>query len=319
MIKIGKLRLSSSCVLSPLSGVSDFPFRMINRSFGCELTFVEMINARSLVYKNKRTEKMLSTMPADRPLGIQLLGNDPDVIGRALEIIDKYKFDIIDFNAACPVEKVIKRGEGASLLKDPHKLKKILKVMVDNSKTPVTVKIRSGWDGTSVNAKEVALYCQDAGIKGLFVHGRTRVQGYSGNVDYNIIKEVKGALDIPVIASGDILSPELIKRMFEETGCDGVAVARGALGNPWIFKEASEFLKNGKIVNRPDIHEITDTMIKHLNASIDFYGEIIGLIDFRKFFIWYTRGLHDMKFLRNKAFHIKSKNDMIGVINELVR
>lgn len=317
MLKIGSITLSSPCILAPLAGISDLPFRMVNRSFGCEFAFVEMISARALVCQNEKTAAMLSTIPGDRPLGIQLLGDNPRVIQGALEILRQYEFDLIDFNAACPAKKITSRGEGASLLKDPRKLNELLKVVVNNSKVPVTVKIRAGWDETSLNARDVALYAQDAGIKGLFIHGRTRVQGYSGRINYQAIREVKEAMEIPVIASGDAFSPQLVKKMFDETGCDGVVIARGAMGNPWIFQEISEFFKNGTIPGRPDIYDITNTMITHLTLCSDFHGEMTGTVIFRKFFTWYTKGLPNIKPLRDKAFHAKTKDQMINIIKEL--
>ena len=214
MLKIGNLNLKSNLILAPMAGVSDLPFRMLNRQFGAELAFVEMINARSISHKSKRTQSMLSSGPKDKPLGVQLLGCEEQFILKALDVLKGYKFELLDFNAACPAKKVVRRKEGAGLLKEPKKLKKLLKLVVKNSTVPVTVKIRTGWDKDCVNAKEVALYAQDAGIAGLFIHGRTKVQGYSGAVDYAAIREVKKALDIPVIASGDILSAQLAQKIF---------------------------------------------------------------------------------------------------------
>ncbi len=193
MLKIGKLKLKSNLILAPMAGITDLPFRMLNRKFGCELAFIEMLNVRSISYKSRKTQQMLSSGPDDRPLGIQLLGKEPKYILRALDILKAYKFDVLDFNAACPAKKVVRRGEGASLMREPKQLNALLKLVVKNTKTPVTVKIRSGWDGNSRNAKEVALWAQDAGIKGLFIHGRTKMQGYSGGVDYRIIRKVKQA------------------------------------------------------------------------------------------------------------------------------
>ncbi len=256
MLRIGTLKLKSNLILAPMAGISDFPFRMLNRKFGCELAFVEMINCRSVSYKSKHTQRMLFSNKDDKPLGVQLLGCEPKFVRKALDVINGYKFDILDFNAACPVRKVVRRGEGSGLLKDPKKLNGILKIVVKEAKVPVTVKIRSGWDERSVNAREVALYAQDAGVAALFIHGRTRAQIYHGRVDYEIIREVKEALDMPVIASGDIFSSELTREMLERTGCDGVAVARGSLGNPWIFKELSAFFKNQQIPDRPTREEI---------------------------------------------------------------
>jgi len=315
MLKIGTLKLKSDLILSPMAGVSDFPFRMLNRKFGCELAFVEMINCCSVSYKSKHTREMLFSNKEDRLLGVQLLGCEAKFVRRAMSVINEYKFDILDFNAACPVRKVVSRGEGSGLLKDPQRLNDILKIVVKNAKVPVTVKIRSGWDKDSVNAREVASFCQDAGVSGLFIHGRTRAQGYSGTVDYDVIKEVKKALDIPVIASGNILSPQLAKKMFDETGCDAINIARGALGNPWIFKEITEFLKSGNIIGRPNPQQVVEVMLEHLDMVIDFYGERNGVVIFRKFFSWYTRGFRKVRHLRELSSRVKTR---LG-IQELIR
>jgi tRNA-dihydrouridine synthase B len=317
MLKIGSLELSSRFILAPLAGITDLPFRTLNRSFGCTFAFAEMISARSLVYGSRNTEKMLSTVPGDRPLGLQLLGNDPEVMRKALEIVLKQQFDLIDLNAACPVTKVTKRGEGARMLREPRRLGEVLRTMVRRSPVPVTVKIRSGWDDASVNAVEVARHAQDAGVSALFIHGRTREQGYRGRVDYRIIKEVKAALQIPVIASGDTLSAHLIKRMFDETGCDGVTIARGALGNPWIFREAAEFLGNGGLPERPSVRELTNIMIRHLELYSGFYGEKAATVLFRKFFGWYAKGIPGMNSLRDMAFRAETKEQMIELIKYL--
>jgi tRNA-dihydrouridine synthase B len=316
MFKIGDSELPP-LILAPLAGISDLPYRMLNRSFGCRFAFAEMISARSFVYQSRQTLKMLSTRPDDRPLGLQFLAEDGEVMRRALSVLPENTYDIVNLNAACPVEKVTRKGEGAGMLRQPRKLRDLLRVMVRNSGMPVTVKIRTGWEGTSVNAREVALYARDAGVAGLFIHGRTREQRYAGAVDYCIIREVKEALDVPVIASGDALSPQLIKRMFEETGCDGVLIARGGFGNPWIFRETEEFMRTGKIPDRPTIREITKTMTAHLSMCCDYHGEAGGTTLFRKFFAWYTRNLRGVKPLREKAFHASTKEQMVRVIREL--
>jgi nifR3 family TIM-barrel protein len=299
-----------------MSGISDLPYRLINRSYGCGLAFTEMINAGSLGYKSKNTIKMLSTTADDRPLGVQLLGNDTDMIKRALDIISGYDFDVIDFNAACPVSKVVSRGKGAGLLRNPAKLQNLLKVVVENTDRPVTVKLRSGWDDASVNAMETALRAQDAGVKGIFIHGRTKTQGYSGTVDYRVIKEVKESVKIPVIASGDGLTPLLVKKLFDETGCDGVAIARGALGNPWIFPETAGYMMNKTVPPRPDIYEITETMKRHLDLNVAFNGEERGVIRFRKFFPWYLRGM-PVKNRKAEAFRACRRDEMIELIDEV--
>lgn len=316
-----KLRIGtkefSSLMLAPLAGISDLPFRMINRFFGCEFAFLEMISARSLFYQNEKTMKMLSSVSSDRPLGVQLLGDDIEVMKRALDLLPLGNFDILNVNAACPVDKVIRKGEGAALMKNPKKLRDILKMLVGRSMLPVTLKIRTGWDEDSVNARDVALYASDAGIEALFIHGRTRSQRYAGAVDYQVIAEVKEATGVPVVASGDALSPFLIKKLFDETACDGVIIARGALGNPWIFRETEEFLKNGTLVARPDIKEIVDTMASHLNMCCDYYGEAAGTMIFRKFFSWYTKSLKGVKPLREEAFRALTRKQMFDIIGEV--
>jgi len=315
MLKIGSLNLKTNLILAPMAGVSDLPFRMLNRKFGAELAFVEMINCRSISFKSKRTQSMLSSSPKDRPLGVQLLGCEGQFILKALDVLKSYKFDLLDFNAACPAKKVVRRKEGAGLLKEPKKLKKLLQLVVKNSSAPVTVKIRTGWDKECVNAKEVALYAQDAGAAGVFIHGRTKAQGYSGEVDYAAIGGVKKVLDIPVIASGDILSAQLARKMLDETNCDGLVIARGSFGNPWIFKEIKEFLKTGKIIPKPAKDVVIKIMLEHLAASIDFYGERNGVVIFRKFFGWYTRGFRKIRPLREKSSRAKSRLEMEGIIN----
>jgi tRNA-dihydrouridine synthase B len=316
MLSLGNIKVTSPLILSPMAGISDLPYRLLNRSFGCGLAFTEMISAIALAHKSKNTLKMLSATTDDRPLGIQLLGSDPEIIKRALDIVSGHSFDIIDFNAACPGSKVVSGGKGAGLLREPVKLQKLLKVIVGNTSLPVTVKIRSGWDDALINATETALRAQDAGVSGLFIHGRTKKQGYRGTVDYNIIREVKEALRIPVIASGDALTPVLIKKLFDETGCDGVAVARGALGNPWIFHDTVEYLKSGVVPSKSNINETARTMKEHLDLNVAFHGEKIGVIHFRKFFSWYTGGM-TAKELKARAFRAGTRDEMLRLIDEL--
>jgi tRNA-dihydrouridine synthase B len=316
MLRIGWRKLPR-LTLAPLAGISDLPFRMLNRSFGCRFAFAEMVSARSFIYGSRQTIKMLATVPEDRPLGLQFLAEDGEVVRRALSMLSDNIYETVNLNAACPVEKVTKKGEGAALMKDPVKLRDLLRVMVKNSSVPVTVKIRSGWEEQSINARDVALHAQDAGIHGVIIHGRTREKRYAGTVDYRIIAEIKETLDIPVIASGDALSPQLIKKMFDETGCDGVSIARGALGNPWIFRETETYLETGTLALRPSVGAIIRTMITHLDMCRDFHGETTGATLFRKFFSWYTRGLPGAKTLREKAFHASNREQMVGLIRQL--
>jgi len=317
MLKIGGLKLHSNLILAPMAGVSDLPFRKLNHKFGCELAFIEMINARCLGHKSKKTAEMLSTDTVDKPLGAQLLGCETVYIERAMDVLAKYSFDVLDFNAACPERKVTRRGEGASLLKEPKKLQSLLAIVVKRSPVPVTVKIRTGWDKDTINASEVAKYAQDAGIKAIFIHGRTKQQLYIGNVDYETIRKVKKAVKVPVIGSGDVFSAELAKKMLEETGCDGILVARGALGNPWIFEEIKHYLKTGKELPKPEMEEIIRTMLEHLDLSVDFFGPKYGVVIFRKFFGWYTKGFRKIRPLRETISRLKTRKDVEDVINQI--
>ena len=303
--------------LAPMAGVSDLAYRLISRSFGVTLAFTEMVSARALTFGNKRCLDMLASTAVDRPLGVQLLGSDTDSLLAALDVLDQYAFDVIDLNAACPVAKVVRRGEGAGLLREPERLRRLITALVSRSKVPVTLKIRSGWDENSINAREIALMAEDAGVTAIVVHGRTRTQGYDGRVDYAVIAETKKAVRIPVIGSGDIFSAELAIKMFEETGCDGVAIARGSMGNPWIFHETAELLSRGAMPAKPILDEIISVMRKHLDLSIGLLGEKLGVVSFRKCFIWYSHGFPSVRPLRIKAVAARSISEMNDVIEEL--
>lgn len=309
------LKLKNPVILPPLAGISSYPFRVLNRKFGCEFCFLEMINCRSLSYLNTKTLKMMESSKDDHPLGIQLLGADKGFILKSLEKLQGHGFDLVDFNAACPQKKITSRGEGAALLKNPEKLAGLLRLIVKDCNGPVSAKMRLGWDSAS-KACDIALSVQDAGVDAIFVHGRTQAQGYSGPVDYKAIAKIKKSLRIPVVASGDILSAGLAKKMFDETGCDAITVARGALGNPWIFAEIKEYLKNGGILPRPAPKEIAGTMKLHLRLCCDFYGEGRGVAHFKKFFIWYTRWFKDIRLMRNEVSNAYAIDDMTALIRK---
>ncbi|MBI5779472.1 MAG: tRNA dihydrouridine synthase DusB [Planctomycetes bacterium] len=319
MFKLGKVTLSPPILLAPMAGVSDLPFRLITRSFGCEFAFAEMVSARALAYKSKKTLKLIASVPEDKPLGVQLLGADPVFIRQAIEIINQSDFAALDFNAACPVRKAVNRGEGAALLKDPKKLHALLQIIVKESRLAASVKIRSGWDENSVNAVDIARLAEDAGVKTIFIHGRTRAQSYRGKVDYNIIRKVKESVQIPVVGSGDAFSPELVKKMFDETGCDAVAIARGALGNPWIFPQVAQFFKDGATAPQHSLDDLIKTMHKHFELLCDFHGERIGVVVFRKFFYWYTKRIPGIRPLREKTFRAKTKEEVTNIMDELTR
>ncbi|HUJ89294.1 MAG TPA: tRNA dihydrouridine synthase DusB [Syntrophorhabdales bacterium] len=316
-LSIGDLHLPFPFILAPMAGVSDLAHRLISRSFGATLAFTEMVSARALKYGNKRCRDMLASVDADRPLGVQLVAGDQESILAALEVLERHRFDVIDLNAACPVSKIVRRGEGAGLLKEPQRLQQLISLLVQRSGKPVTLKIRAGWDAASINAVEIARMAEDAGVAAVCVHGRTRVQGYDGAVDYGVIRKVKEAVAIPVVGSGDVFSGELAMKMFGETGCDGVAVARGSMGNPWIFGEITELLCHGTVPARPSKDEVISTMRDHLRLSMTLLGETLGVLTFRKFFVWYSHGFAKVRPLRTKALQARSIGEMLGVIEEL--
>ncbi len=284
------------------------------RRFGAPLAFLEMINVRALSYKNKKSEVLLAFEQKDRPLGIQLLGREEKFILKALEIVHRLNLDIIDFNAACPVRKVVRRGEGASLLKEPKKLFNLLKLIRKNTSLPLSVKLRTGWEKNAINAPELGCLAQDAGVDCIFIHGRTREQFYTGQIDYETIRKVKKAVSLPVVASGNILSAPLAKKMLDETGCDGLLLARGALGNPWLLKEISTFLKNGALPKQPTLNKKIKVILEHLNEMINFYGEKRAIIIFRKFLSWYLKGTANACQFRNAAYKLKSKRELIDLL-----
>lgn len=313
--KLGTIKIPSRVILSPMAGITSLPFRMIARMFGCELAFTEMIDACSLSRNNKRTQEVevLRTQKQDRPLGVQLLGDDPQSMLSAIEKLRGYPFDILDINAACPQKKITAKGQGAALLKHPEALHGLLKTVVKHAPVPVTVKMRLGWDNAD-KAVVIALQAEAAGIKALCVHGRTRMQGYSGTVNYEAIRDIKKSVSIPVIGSGDIFTPELARKMFDETGCDAIAVARGSLGNPWLFRAIKSFLTKGQAPLPPDRDEIHRFMKLHLELLTDFYGEERSILIFRKFYIWYTCGFSKVRPLRSRISQVTTKRQMLELI-----
>lgn len=317
MLKIGDLLLDSNILVAPLAGISDSAYRLICRESGANFTFVEMINARALSHKNKTTKKMLATAPEDKPIGVQLVGCEAPFIERAIDVLERYDFNLLDFNAACPVKKVCRRGEGAALMKEPEKLRGILKTIAAKWKKPFTIKIRSGWDENSKNAVEISLLAQDCGINAIFIHGRDRKQFYKGSVDYKIIADVKKSVAIPVIASGDIFSAQHAKKMFDETGCDGLLVARGGLGNPWIFKEIDAYFKHGRLMPPPDTNVIIDTLLHHLELSIKEHGEKNAVPIMRKFVGWYFKGRRFVRQLRQNINPAKTREEFVKIIEAL--
>ncbi|MCK9363541.1 MAG: tRNA dihydrouridine synthase DusB [Syntrophales bacterium] len=313
-MKIGNLQLKSTIFLAPLAGITDLPFRTIVRSFGCDLAYTEMISAVGLVRKTGKTLRYLASSPLDRPLGVQLFGNDPEVIAEAARIAEQHGADLIDFNMGCPVKKVTKAGAGSALMKEPQLAAAIMQAVRKATALPFTVKIRSGWSGRQVNALEIGKLAEDAGCDAVTLHPRTADQGYSGRADWDLIAALKGQIGIPVIGSGDIRKPQDAARMFQETGCDGAMIGRGALGNPWIIAETLAFLA-GNTFSPPTLAEREEIIIRHLALVADFYGEQTGVRDFRKHLLWYTKGLTGGARFREAAGKISSREAAITALH----
>jgi tRNA-dihydrouridine synthase B len=291
-------------VLAPMAGVTDFPYRMICRELGAGLVFSEMVSSEALIREHERTHSLLCTDPAERPVAFQIFGSKPASMAKAAHIVSQGEVDFIDINMGCPVPKILKSGAGSALLRDIGLAKEIMSAVVNSSKVPVTVKIRLGWDSTSIVAANLALAAESVGITAISVHGRTKVQAFSGRSDWSMIKAVKESVGIPVIGNGDVRSALDVRRMMDETGCDGVMIGRAIQGNPWIFREAKQFLETGTIPSPPSLDERHAVMMRHLAEMIRLSGKNRGLCEMRKHLSWYTKGLHDGAEFRARINHL---------------
>jgi tRNA-dihydrouridine synthase B len=283
--------LQDKALPAPLAGITNLPFRMIARQFGCELCFTEMISANGLIRESAKTVEYLKTCQEDKPLGVQIFGADPAIMAEAAQFVAGYSPDLIDINMGCPVRKVVKTGSGAMLLKDPILSGRVIAAVVKAVSLPVTVKIRTGWSCSSINAVEMARIAEDSGAAAVIIHGRTADQGFSGHADWRMIAQVKRAVSIPVIGNGDIRQPQDAIRMRQETGCDAVMVGRGALGNPWIFQGIHQLFTGIPGNCRPTITERHEIIIKHWEMETQIYGDRVANRTFRKHLLWYTKGL----------------------------
>ena len=318
-LKIGTVELENPYILAPMAGVTDLPFRLLCKEQGAGLLCMEMVSAKAIQYNNKNTKALLEIHPEELPVSLQLFGSDPDVISEIAKRIEELPFSILDINMGCPVPKIVKNGEGSALMKNPKLVYEIVRKTARAIQKPVTVKIRKGFDDTCINAVEIAKIIEDAGGKAVAVHGRTREQYYSGKADWDIIRQVKEAVSIPVIGNGDVVSGESAIAIQKETGCDGVMIGRGAQGNPWIFSELLEYERSGKMPLRPSVEAIKKMMIRHAQLQMQYKGEYLGIREMRKHVSWYTSGLPNSAKLRDEINRVESYEELEQLLEERLK
>ena len=315
-LKLGTFTFPDPVFLAPMAGVTDTAYRIIAREMGCPLAFAEMVSSQGIHYRNEHTLLMLRAEPAERPLAMQIFGKSAAMAAEAAAYIEALgTADILDFNMGCPAPKVVKNGEGSALMRDPKKAEEILKAIRRATKLPFTVKMRLGWDDASRNAVEIARIAEAAGVDAVAVHGRTRAQFYSGSADYAAIAEVKRAVGIPVIVSGDIRRPADLKRALAITGADGVMIGRGAQGNPWVFPQLIHWLRTGEELPPPTPAERAEVVLRHIDLLISYKGDYIGIREMRKHAAWYTRGLPGSAQLRERFNRADTRDAFVEILH----
>ncbi len=318
-MKIGNVQLDNEVFLSPMAGVTDLPFRTICKEKGCGMLYTEMINAKALCYDDENTKKMLRMEKDEHPVAVQIFGSDPEFMGKAAAIMNEYPNEILDINMGCPAPKVIKNGDGSALMRNPKLAAEVLSSVVKNSKKPVTLKIRKGWDDDSVNAVEIAKIAEECGISALAIHGRTREQFYSGKADWDIIAEIKQAINIPVIGNGDVFEVQDAVNMLEKTKCDAIMIGRGAQGNPWIFNRINHYMKTGEILPEPTLEEKITTAINHMNLAVAEHGDYVAVREMRKHIGWYLKGLKNSAKYRDQINKITDYKEVIAMLEEYMQ
>ncbi len=318
-LTIGNVTLDNNVILAPMAGVTDLPFRLLCKEQGAGLICMEMVSAKAIYYNNKNTEELMQIHPDERPVSLQLFGSDPDIISEMAKRIEERPFAILDINMGCPVPKVVNNGEGSALMKNPKLVEEILTKLVKAVQKPVTVKIRKGFNEEQVNAVEIARIAEGCGVAAVAVHGRTREQYYSGQADWDIIRQVKEAVQIPVIGNGDVTDALSAKALQERTGCDGIMVGRAAQGNPWIFREITTYLETGIIPARPTPQEVKELVIRHAGLQLEFKGEYTGVREMRKHLSWYTTGYPNSARFRHMINSMESMEELVRSVEEIFR
>ncbi len=314
-MKIGNVETDNNIFLAPMAGITDLPFRLICKENGAGLVYSEMVSAKALLYGDEKTKLLLKTCKEERPLAVQIFGSDVEAIGFAAKYVSEFA-DIVDINMGCPAPKVVKNGDGSRLLQDLDKVKEIVESAVKNSKVPVTVKMRIGWDFDSIVAVDAAKIIENAGASAIAVHGRTRSQYYSGQADWNIIKQVKDAVSIPVIGNGDLRTKEDVKKAFEKYNVDAVMIGRGAFGNPWLFREAVTYMKDGRCDFKVSNEEKLQTILKHIDLEVQEKGEFIAVREMRKHISAYTKNLPNSSVFRSKINTLDTREEVEECLKE---
>lgn len=315
-LQIGNVILENNIVLAPMAGVTDLPFRLLCREQGAGLLGMEMVSAKAILYNNKNTEDLMEIHPEEYPVSLQLFGSDPEIISEIAKRIEYKPFSILDINMGCPVPKIVNNGEGSALMLQPKLIEAIITKTVKAINKPVTIKIRKGFTPDSINAVEIAKIAEASGAAAIAVHGRTRDQYYSGTADWDIIRQVKEAVSIPVIGNGDITTPLKAKAMIEETGCDGIMIGRAVRGNPWIFREIKAYLESGTRVDRPNKEEMREVLLRHGRLQLEYKGEYKGIREMRKQVSWYSAGFPNSAKLRQQINQMETFEALEKVIKE---
>lgn len=315
-MRIGNVTLENNVILAPMAGVTDLPFRLLCKEQGAGLLCMEMVSAKAIYYNNKNTEALMEIDQRERPVSLQLFGSDAKIMSEMAKRIEEKPFDILDINMGCPVPKVAGNGEGSALMKNPKLVEEIVTKTVKAIKKPVTIKIRKGFTQDSVNAVEIAKIAEASGAAAVAVHGRTREQYYSGTADWDIIRQVKEAVKIPVIGNGDVDSPQKAKQMLEETGCDGVMIGRAVRGNPWLFGQIRTYLETGKLLEKPKQEEVRAMMLRHAKMQIEYKGDYVGMREMRKHISWYTAGYPNSAKLRGAINAVETYEELEELLKD---
>ena len=316
-LTIGNVTLDNNVILAPMAGVTDLPFRLLCKEQGVGLICMEMVSAKAIYFNNKNTEELMQIHPDEKPVSLQLFGSDPDIISEMAKRIEERPFAILDINMGCPVPKVVNNGEGSALMKNPKLVEEILTKLVKATYKPVTVKIRKGLNEENVNAVEIARIAENCGVAAVAVHGRTREQYYSGKADWDIIRQVKEAVKIPVIGNGDVVDALSAKALQDETGCDGIMIGRAAQGNPWIFREVTTYLETGVIPPRPTPQQVKEVIMKHANLQLEYKGEYTGVREMRKHLSWYTTGYPNSARFRQMINTMESMDELLKSVEQI--